>query len=116
MDRFARAKKRKSTDIRNDQREKGAFPIRMFFPEDRDAAIMAGSENHAAWRNPANEAVATPDSFAPVSETVSEFLLLTISSSTCNAPLIDLSSLQLCCRTIQPTFGVLSEWHRKASS
>lgn len=75
----AKARKRKSSDIRGDQRLKGAFPIRIHFPEDRSAALFAASRENAAWRNPNNKTVATPGSFAEVSEAVSKISLVDIS-------------------------------------
>lgn len=79
MDPSAKARKRKSSDIREDQRRKGAFPIRIHFPEDRSAALFAANRGNAARRNPNNKAVATPGSFAEVSETVSTISLVDIS-------------------------------------
>lgn len=79
MDPSAKARKRKSSDIREDRRRKGAFPIRTHSPEDRSAALVAANKETAAWRNPNNKTVATPGSFAEGSEAVSKILLTFLS-------------------------------------
>jgi hypothetical protein len=79
MDPPAKARKRKSSDIRGDQRGKGAIPVRNHSPEDRSAALVAANRETAAWRSPNNKSIATPGSFAEVSEAVSKISLVDIS-------------------------------------